>query len=281
MTKFPTIFFERFATVLSSLIDLRDKIEKARVTIENCEKRMEGYKVELVERKNLEAREDALSANLKKWCNRVKREVLSPMTKEEAELSRPRSDGYVSVPMNKAKSYAEMLGIVDLPDVDSVLNSFKIFSWCLRALGILMRKPRIEEIRASLSHSDSGYFKLPEAKCVRMLRSMVSRAQIWQAKAKKALMPIPGEKRPFDLALLKELLCAAKQIPLTMPEEARLWSTIEDNGSRHCVCGGTIDVHSNRLFYKICAIFPLLLIIIHLFLLALKRTKRWKFYAWM
>lgn len=218
--------------------DLRDKIDKARTTIDNCEKRMEGYKVELIERKTLEAKEDFLSANLKIWCNIVKRKVLSPMAKEEAERSRPRNDGYTSGPMDKAKSYADVLRITDLPDVDSVLNSFKIFSWCLKSLGILRRKPRVEEIRTLLSHSDSGYFKLPEAKCVRMLRSMVSRAQIWQAKAKKALMPIPGEKRPFDLNLLRELLGAAKQIPLIMPEEARLWSTVEDNGFRHCICGG-------------------------------------------
>jgi hypothetical protein len=140
--------------------------------------------------------------------------------------------------MDKAVSYAEALGIANLPDIDGVLNSFKIFSWCLHALKVLMRKPRVEEIRSLLSHSDSGYFKLPEAKCVRMLRSMASRAQIWQSKAKKALTPVPGEKEPYDLALLQEILVAAKQIPLTMPEEARLWNTIEDQGTRHCICGG-------------------------------------------
>ena len=199
---------------------------------------MEGYKVELVDRKNLEAREDALALNLKKWCATVKQEVFSPVTREKAELSRPRSDGSTSAPMDRAKTCAETFGISNLPDIDAVLNSFKIFSWCLHSLGILMRKPRVDEIRSLLAHSDSGYFKLPEAKCVRMLRSTSSRAQIWQSKAKKALMPVPNEKKPYDLATLRELLLAAKQIPLTMPEETRLWSTIEDGGNRHCICGG-------------------------------------------
>jgi len=221
--------------------DIRDKIEKARTTIENCEKRLEGYKVELVERKNLEAREDALTENLRKWCSMVKREVLSPMTKEDAEKSRPGDDGYVSDPMKKTETYAAVLLLSDLPDVDSVLNSFKILSWCLHSLSLLRRKPRVEEIRSLLSHSDSGYFKLPEAKCVRMLRSMASRAQLWQAKARKAIMPIPDEKRPFDLNVLRELILSAKQIPFIMPEEARIWSTIEDNGLRHCICGGPSD----------------------------------------
>jgi len=220
---------------------LRDKIGKAHTTIGNCEKRMEGYTVELAERNNLEAREDALALNMKKWCVMVKQEVFSPLTREKAELSRPRSDGSTSFHMDKARTYAETLRIANVPDIDSILNSFKIFSWCLHSLGILMRKPRVEEIRSLLSHSDSGYFKLPEAKCVRMLRSMSSRAQIWQSKAKKALMPAPGETKPYDLAILRELLLAAKQIPLIMPEEARLWSTIEDQGTRHCICGGPGD----------------------------------------
>jgi hypothetical protein len=228
-----------FLSLCYLLPALQDKIGRARATIVSCEKRMEGYKVELVERKNLEAREDALAIHLKKWCsNMVKQEVFAPSTREKAELSRPRNDGTTSAPMDKAVSYAEALGIANLPDIDGVLNSFKIFSWCLHALEVLMRKPRVEEIRSLLSHSDSGYFKLPEAKCVRMLRSMASRAQIWQSKAKKALTPVPGEKEPYDLALLQEILVAAKQIPLTMPEEARLWNTIEDQGTRHCICGG-------------------------------------------
>jgi hypothetical protein len=228
-----------FLSLCYLLPALQDKIGRARATIVSCEKRMEGYKVELVERKNLEAREDALAIHLKKWCsNMVKQEVFAPSTREKAELSRPRNDGTTSAPMDKAVSYAEALGIANLPDIDGVLNSFKIFSWCLHALKVLMRKPRVEEIRSLLSHSDSGYFKLPEAKCVRMLRSMASRAQIWQSKAKKALTPVPGEKEPYDLALLQEILVAAKQIPLTMPEEARLWNTIEDQGTRHCICGG-------------------------------------------
>lgn len=223
-----------------SEIALRDKIGKAHSTIVNCEKRMEGYRAELVERKTIEAREAASASNLKRWCAMVKQEVFSPVTREKAELSRPHNDGSTSAPMDKAKTYAEKLGIVKLPDVDAVLNSFKIFSWCLHTLGKLMSKPRVEEIRSLLAHSDT-YFKLPEAKCVRMLRSMSSRAQIWQSKTKKALMPIPNEETPFELAHLRELLAQAKQIPLTMPEEARLLSTIEDGGNRHCICGGPSD----------------------------------------
>jgi hypothetical protein len=235
----PYRFVPHFTVLLRfSLPALQDKIEKARSIISSCEKRMEAYKIELVDRRNLESREDALAHHLKKWCIMVKQEVFAPLTSEIAELSRPRSEGALSAPMDKAMAYAEALGITNLPDIDAVHNSFKIFSWCLHALEVLMRKPHVEEIRSLLSHSDSGYFKLPEAKCVRMLRSMASRAQIWQSRAKKALTPVPGEKEPYDLAMLQEILLAAKQIPLTMPEEPRLWNTIEDKGNRYCICGG-------------------------------------------
>lgn len=214
---------------------------------------MEGYKAELIERKNLEARENALAPHLKKWCTMVKQEIFAPSTREKAELSRPSSDGSTSTPMGKAAAYADALGIANLPDIDVVLNSFKIFSWCLNALEVLIRKPRVEEVRSLISLTDSGYFKLPEAKCVRMLRSMASRAQIWQSRAKKALTPVPGENAPFHISSLQEILFAAKQIPLIMPEEARLWNTIEDRGARHCICGGK-DMLS-FLFYPHCSHF--------------------------
>lgn len=199
---------------------------------------MEGYKLELVERKNLEAKEDALAPYLKMWCNMAKKDVFAPSTRDKAELSRPLKNLSNSAPMAKAVEYAQTLGIANFPDVDAVINSFKIFSWCLQLLEVLMRKPKVEEIRSLLSQSDSGQFKLPEAKCVRMLRSITSRAQIWQSKAKKALMPIAGEMNPYDVVALRKILDAAKEIPFTMPEETQLWNTIEDLGTRHCICGG-------------------------------------------
>lgn len=213
--------------------------------IGSCEKRMEGYKVELLKRQKIVSKEDAVARHMKIWCNMVKQEVLAPLTREQAELSRPRSDGSNSSPIDKAIAYALTLGVAKLPDVDVVINSFKIFSWCLHLLEVLMRKPKIEEIRSLLSHCDSGQFKLPEAKCVRMLRSITSRALNWQAKAKKALQPIAGEMRPYDLTMLRDILRAAKEIPFAMPEETQLWNTIEDQGTRHCICGGKI--HSRSL----------------------------------
>lgn len=218
--------------------DFQDKIEKARSTIESCEKRMEGYRVELAERTNVEARENSSALKLKTWCQTVKKEILSPLNKEDAELSRPKGNNHTSSPIEKAKTLAGTLGIADFPDVDVVLNSFKVFTWCLRLLGVLRRKPTVEEIRMLLAICDDNTFKMPESKCIRMLRSFSSRAQLWQSKAKKALAPDNKTQKPYDTNLLKELLFSARCIPLTMPEESRLWNTIEDKGCRHCICGG-------------------------------------------
>jgi hypothetical protein len=215
---------------------------------------MEGYTVELAERQKIVSKEDAVAPHLKMWCDMVKREVFAPVTREKAELSRPGSDGSNSAPMDKAIAYSLTLGIAKLPDVDAVLNSFKIFSWCLQLLRVLMRKPKVEEIRSLLAHSDSGQFKLPEAKCVRVLRSITSRALVWQAKAKKALQPITGEAKPYDLAMLREILQAAKEIPFAMPEETQLWNTIEDQGTRHCICGGEIHPRFCVLRNQFCIV---------------------------
>lgn len=70
---------------------------------------------------------------------------------------------------------------------------------------------------------------------------MSSRAQIWQSKAQKALAGVVGGTDKFDLDFLNELMTFARQIPLTMPEHARIWHTIQDGGSRYCVCGGPSD----------------------------------------
>lgn len=202
---------------------------------------MEGYRVELAERTNLEARENSFALKLKTWCRMVKSEILSPTTQDDANLSRPRSNNHTSDPIERAKNLAGTLGISDFPDVGVVLNSIKVFAWCLHLLEVLMRKPTVEEVRYLLSLCDGNSFKIPESKCIRMLRSMSSRAQLWQSKAKKALAADSKAQNPYDLNMLKELFFAAKQIPLTMPEEARLWNTIEDKGCRHCICGGPSD----------------------------------------
>lgn len=202
---------------------------------------MEGYRVELAERTNLESRENSFALKLKTWCKMVKSEVLSPTTQEDANNSRPRSNNHTSDPIEKARALAASLDIVDFPDVGLVINSIKVFAWCLHLLEVLMRKPAVEEVRYLLALCDGNSLKIPESKCIRMLRSMSSRAQLWQSKAKKALAADSKAEKPYDLILLKELLLTAKQIPLTMPEEARLWNTIEDRGSRHCICGGPSD----------------------------------------
>lgn len=220
---------------------MQDKIAKARATVESCEKRMEGYRVELLERTNLEARENSSALKLKTWCKMVKSEILSPKTQEQADMSMPRSNNHTSTPIEKVKTLANTLEISDFPDVGVVLNSIKVFAWCLHLLEVVMRKPTVEEVRSLLALCDGNSLKIPESKCIRMLRSMSSRAQLWQSKAKKALAADNKALKPYDLILLRELLLAAKQIPLTMPEEARLWNTIEDKGSRHCICGGPSD----------------------------------------
>ena len=219
---------------------LLEKIQKARSSADTIAKRIEGYRAELIERKNREATENLLSSNLKKWCRMIKKEILAPATMEEADSSRPKSE-LMSAPMETAKTYAETLGIIAILDVDIVLNSLKILCWCLTALEALARKPKVEEIRHLISHSERAYFKLPESKCVRMLRSMSSRAQIWQSKAQKALAGVAGETDNYDINSLNEIMSTARQIPLAMPEQARIWHTIQDGGSRYCICGGPSD----------------------------------------
>jgi hypothetical protein len=70
---------------------------------------------------------------------------------------------------------------------------------------------------------------------------MGSRANIWQSKVLKALAPHPGSTVSYDIRVLTALGNSARDIPIIIPEEARLWNTIEDGGTRHCICGGPSD----------------------------------------
>uniref|UniRef100_A0A6U6EVL1 PHD-type domain-containing protein n=1 Tax=Odontella aurita TaxID=265563 RepID=A0A6U6EVL1_9STRA len=219
----------------------REKLSKATATLENCHRRMDQLSEILNERRSREAREDTMSESLRQWFVLVRATVLVPDSTEQSKSSQPQRDGSLSSPMDQAVFEATKLGIRHLPDVSLVINSFGCMAWSLRALHVLSRKPKIEEIRSLVSQSEGVSFKLPETKCVRMLQSPLSRATLWQAKVVKALIPIPGEKKPYDLELLSSLLQGARDIPYTMPEESQLWNTIEDDGNRHCLCGGPSD----------------------------------------
>mmetsp|Transcript_7974 Transcript_7974/g.11791 ORF Transcript_7974/g.11791 Transcript_7974/m.11791 type:complete len:1472 (+) Transcript_7974:701-5116(+) len=219
----------------------RDRLEKAKAALNHCYKRLELLDKHCKERKAMEDKEDLAAHFLKRWCIMVRSSIIAPSTNEEANISRPPLDGNISEPMKRMVNEAVSMGISELNDVSIVINAFSCFSWCLRAFTILARKPRNEEIKSLVSQSENNGFKLPEEKSVRMLRSMLNRASLWQAKVKKALAPIPGEKKPFDVGLLKELKAGAREIPMIMAEEAQLSHTIEDNGARHCVCGGPSD----------------------------------------
>lgn len=171
----------------------------------------------------------------------VRLTVLIPATEEEAMASRPRANGSISLPMVAMIQEATKLGISDLRDVKEVMSALGGMSWSLRALTLLAKKATIDDIKQCIELYDTAAFKLPEEKCVRMIKSILARAKLWQEKATRALRPIPGETTPYDRAYLEKLLTETKDIPFTMSEEARLQSTIEDKGARHCLCGGPSD----------------------------------------
>jgi len=88
---------------------------------------------------------------------------------------------------------------------------------------------------------EASQFKLPDEKAVRTLKFMLNRACQWQSKIRKALAPKKGETKSISVSVLKELECGIRELPLIIPEEHSLGIAIEDNGTRHCVCGGPSD----------------------------------------
>ena len=220
---------------------MEEKLEKVETTLESCNRRLEELTQIFNARKAQETREDATKSSLRMWCILVREKVIIPSTEEQAKLSHPRGDGNLSYPMECAVKEATILGIRNLPDISLVINAFGCLSWALRALFVLRSKPKVEEIRSLVAQSEGVSFKLPETKCVRMLQSPLSRATLWQAKVAKALKAIPGERKSYDIEMLTKLHIGVREIPYLMSEEYQICNTIEDEGNRHCICGGPSD----------------------------------------
>lgn len=221
--------------------ELRVKLEKSKESLKSGERRMEHLKKISEEIKAKEACEDSLKGFLRHWCILVRLSVLIPATEEEAKAARPQVNGCISLPMVAMSQEATKLGISELRDVKELMNALSGMSWTLRVLSVLAKKPSINDIKQCIDLYEKGTFRLPEEKCVRMIKSILYRAKQWQERAARALRPIPGETTPYDKSYLERLLIETKDIPFSFPEEVRLANTIEDKGMRHCLCGGPSD----------------------------------------
>jgi len=183
--------------------------------------------------------EDQISDVLYLWFLKAGKDIFAPASKSKSQEVRPNSDGTISDAMNDLIQEAEQLKISDITDVVSLINIFKCLAWSMKALQVLAKKPLQSEVELLIMLTAN--VKLPNDKAMKFLRALSHRTFSWQAKVRHALKPIPGETKPFDLVKLNELAAAARNIPMITSEEARLLSTIEDRGTRHCICGGPGD----------------------------------------
>jgi PHD-finger len=191
------------------------------------------------ERVDLDNQEDRYSDQLKIWCIRVRSLVLVPSNQENADCSRPFPDGSLSQPMLALFKDAEALGIAKFQDVHHVANGLRCICWASLAMSTLARRCSLKEIQHVLNGCSA--ITLSDEKAIKMLKLMVQRSTLWQAKARKALTPKPGETKPFSMELLNSLEFGSNTLPFEMPEITCLANAIEDKGCRHCLCGGPND----------------------------------------
>ena len=218
---------------------MQAKIEKAQSKIKQCNERLSVLSKKCEERKLILKQEDANAPLLRLWCLRVRTLVLVPRSDDGAKQSQPLEDGSLSWAMQKAIEEARKLNISELVDVTVLVNSFRCMCWCILATEYLGRKPTFDEVDLLVSRAKDISF--PEEKALRMMKGMHGRAKSWKIKVMKELAPIAGEKKCYNVSTLKELRTASEEIPMRMKEEALLTGVIEDEGARHCICGGPSD----------------------------------------
>mmetsp|Transcript_12081 Transcript_12081/g.26434 ORF Transcript_12081/g.26434 Transcript_12081/m.26434 type:complete len:569 (-) Transcript_12081:187-1893(-) len=217
----------------------KNTISKASAQLKNCKSRLAHLNHVNEQRIKLYSEEDQVWNILRAWCSKVASYILRPQSNQVANLSKPSRDGTPSKPMEMLTSEAVHLNIIKFPDVANIVNIFYCMAWSLRCVKILSRKPTYVEMESLIAQSSN--LKLHDEKSLRSIKSFFQRAQQWQAKVQKVLAPIPGETKKYDVNILNSLVKEAKNIPMSLPEESHLWHTIDDNGARHCFCGGPSD----------------------------------------
>ncbi|GAX11534.1 hypothetical protein FisN_22Lh226 [Fistulifera solaris] len=210
--------------------------------LELCKSRLVKLEEDLNVEKEKYREEDQSAQLLKKWSIRVRSIYLAPTTEERALASRPALNSELLSDLTEVCTEASDLGLTRFDEVVSTHDALARLAWTFRVLIILARRPSTEEMAALVKTGKSLKGLDDKAlRVMRLLKKTHEKAEMWQTKVAKALAPIPGESRNFDMNNLRELLRAADDIPLNLPFESRLATVIEDKGVRHCVCGGPSD----------------------------------------
>lgn len=225
-----------------------DSLQSLQLRLVGLDKSLAQYECRLgdiheaiARRRNEEEIEDANADLLRRFCVVVRSLVLIPAELPLVEAGRPPADGDLSSPMKRVVEQAHAAGLERFQDVQDVINAFRCMCWSHRARDVLSKHPQFDDVHSLVRRATDANMRLPDEKALRILRGLSQRAAGWQIRVMKAIAPSPGETRRFDLNHLRDLAKIGEDIPLCMPFEARLAATIDDNGNRHCVCGGPSD----------------------------------------
>lgn len=220
------------ASIVSQLRTLQDSMKVAQNRVSALTQQAEDLR-------KTEDFEDSRSGDLRMWVIRLRSLVLTPQKSELATASKPSADGSLSLAMLSVLDEAKSFGLQDLKDIRTVENQFKCLAWCLRAMDVFTAKPKSVDV-VKLTE-EAATLNIPYEKTTRALKSMSQRGINWENKASKALSPVPGMKKPYNVKALKELAELTKSIPLQLQYEDRLANVIDDGGNRYCLCGGPND----------------------------------------
>lgn len=210
--------------------------------LEQCHQRLNDTLNLSKERKAIENKEDAMLYSLRYWFVLIRSKIMAPKSMDIACASLPMlaSDNLtnldlLSEPMKEAVREATALELVDFVDVNTVISNFSSIGWCLIALNILRRKPKIEELK--FLSSSYAAIKFPDAKCIGLIRTIITRATSWQSQVRRLLdvtTPIS------DVNAWHEQLTVASSIPVFTEESTWLENVISDGCRKHCICDGPI-----------------------------------------
>jgi hypothetical protein len=238
---------QEHAAVLKNAKSIVDRLANGAA---NCQKRIDGNKLEEDRLNQTNAEEDRFSLVLGQFFLEVKRLVWQPRTPENVRLGSPSEEGELSKNMNYCVERAKQLNLVRFADVKTLFDKFRETSWCFLAITVMRKKPSYEELQKVVQRSAG--IRFTDERPLRMIKTIYVRAQVIVERVTKTLRPIPNLQSKFDLATLKICVQQARDVPCVIPAMAIAENVIEDDGHRYCVCGGCADGVRVMVVCEVC-----------------------------
>lgn len=169
------------SSLASEAVTHADKVQTLRTELLHVRARLQEALQEESEEQMILKLEYTRKSSIFQWMVFM-RSVVWPKSEAERSLGMPRENG-ISNGIRNATLEADTLGIMNVPDVNMILESFKWMAWCYRALFLLRGPPSTRAARRLVE--DAKTIRLADEKTARYVTTLLTKSGVWKGKVRK------------------------------------------------------------------------------------------------